>query len=146
MFKLSKLTLFVALALAIAMPAIAVDFTVVNEKTIVWDPVTKTDGGLDIPAGDTVKYQVWLVMDGAAKDTAIKAGPELDATQYTITFSTEGRWLVGVEAIRIPEASPADVRKSAISWSDSTDPAVVANPFGFIYFEAPAPVGGLGSN
>lgn len=130
--------------LVVSLPAQAVDFTVVNQKTISWAPVTKTTEGNDIPAGDTIKYQVWLVQDQAAKDTAIKVGPELDVTSYTITFTAEGRWLVGVEAIRIPAASTDDVRRAPITWSDSDDTALVPAPFGFIYFEAPAQVGGLG--
>lgn len=142
--KFMQLLILAIIGLVISLPAQAVDFTVVNQKAISWAPVTKTTEGTAIPTGDTIKYQVWLVKDQAAKDTAVKVGPELDATTYTITFTAEGRWLVGVESIRIPEASPTDIRRAPITWSDSDDTALVPAPFGFIYFEAPAQVGGLG--
>lgn len=144
MKKLSQLFAILIIGLAFVVSAQAVDFTVVNQKAISWQAVTKTSEGTDIPAGDTIKYQVYLVLDGAAKDTAVKVGPELDVTEYTITFTNEGRWLVGVETIRIPADSPEDVRKAPITWSDSTDLTLVPAPFGFIYFEPPAQAGGLG--
>lgn len=122
----------------------AVEWTVANQSTIAWDAVTKTSGDKDIPAGDTLKYQVYIVGETADKATAVKVGPELDTLEYTITFTDEGRWLAGVESIRTPAASPADIQKSSISWSDSLDVVAVPVPFGFIFFETPAVVGGLG--
>ena len=135
----------ICLMLALAVPAAhAVDWSVVNEKTISWTPVTATSEGNDLAAGDIIKSQVYIVKDGDGKTTAVKVGPQLTALEYTITFSNEGRWLVGVQSIRIPVASPSDIQEGIITWSDVDDVALVPVPFGFIFFEPPGQVGGLG--
>lgn len=132
------------LLLAVSVPAHAVDWSVVNEKTITWTKVTVTSGGDPLPVGDIIKFQVYIVKDGADKATAVKVGGQIGALEYTITFSDEGRWLVGVQSIRIPIASPTDIQEGVITWSDVVDVALVPVPFGFIFFEAPGQVGGLG--
>lgn len=129
--------------LFIAGSANAIDWTVANQSTIAWIPVTKTSSGLDMPEGDQIKYEVYIVKEGADKQTAIMVG-ETTESEFVVTFDQEGRWLAGVKTIRSPALSPEDIKKSAITWSDVIDPAVVPVPFGFVFFETPADPGGLG--
>ena len=124
--------------------AMAIEWTVANQSTIAWDAVTKTSEGKDFQTGDVIKYQVYIVNQGAAKDTGVKIGAEVTALEYTITFPTEGVWLSGVKSIRIPGSSKTNIQESTITWSDNTDTTLVPVPFGFIYFAPPARVGGLG--
>lgn len=129
-----------------AMPADkaqAIEWTVANQSTIAWDAVTETTEGKPFPVGDEILYGVYIVEEGKPKIDAIKLG-ETDQIEYTITFTQEGRWLTGVETIRIPAASPADRQVSSKLWSDAIDVVAVPTPFGFVYFAAPKSVGGLG--
>jgi hypothetical protein len=139
-----SILLAILILLSFTISAHAVEWTVANQSTIAWDAVTQTVEGKNFPAGDIVKYQIYIVGETADKGTAVKSGGEITALEYTITFDTEGRWLAGVQSIRIPEASPTDIQKSVISWSDSLDVVLVPVPFGFIFFETPAQVGGIG--
>jgi hypothetical protein len=132
-----------AMAAMEADEAKAIEWKVTNQSTIAWDAVIETTEGNPFPAGDEILYGVYIVEEGKPKADAIKLD-ETDQLEYTITFASEGRWLTGVETIRIPAASPADRQLSSISWSDSTDVVAVPTPFGFVYFAAPKSVGGLG--
>jgi len=136
------LTLSLSLTLS-ALPAGAVTWTVANQSTIAWNEVVQTSEGKPFTEGDVIKYGIYIVDENKPKAEATKLG-ETEALEYTITFTEEGRWLIGIEAIRIPVASPTDRQLSAKTWSDSTDVAAVPVPFGFVYFAAPAEVGGLG--
>lgn len=110
-----------------------------NQKTIAWDAVTKLSDGVNIPAGDTVKYQVW---SKRGTDAAVKVGGEITATQLTVTFTAEGRYLIGAQAIRYP-AGETIGQSSAITWSDSTDVVAVPVPFGIVYYVLPAGIKNL---
>lgn len=137
-------TMFLAALAAMEAPeAQAVTWTVANQSTVAWNAVTETVEGKPFATGDEVKYAVYIVEEAKPKTDAIKLG-ETDQIEYTVTFETEGKWLVGVQSIRIPVASPTDRQVSSIIWSDVTDVTFVPVPFGFIYFAAPKPVGGLG--
>ena len=116
----------------------ATDWVQTNQATAAWDAVTTLADGKPVPATDTVKYQVWTKRES---DAPVKVGGEITATQLTITFSAEGRYTIGVQAIR---TSPnfTEPQASAVSWSD--DPLVVAtNPFGVVYIVPPAKPKGL---
>lgn len=138
------LTAMVALGAMGANDAAAdVTWTVANQSTIAWDAVTQTTEGNPFATGDEIKYAVYIVEEGKPKSDAVKLD-ETDKIQYTITFTQEGRWLVGVESIRIPAASPTDRQVSSKIWSDAIDVVSVPTPFGFVYFAAPKPVKGMG--
>lgn len=110
-----------------------------NQATVEWDAVTKRSDGSAIPAGDTVKYQVWSRLGTAG--TPAKVGAEITATQLVISYSVEGRYFAGVQAIRYPVGETAGVA-SAVSWS--SDPLVCAGgtAFGIVYYlPLAAPVG-----
>lgn len=116
--------------------AIAQTWFPANQKTVAWDPVTTLGDGSTVPAGDAVKYQVWT---RRGTDPAVKVGGEIAGTQLTITFTAEGRYLVGVQAIRYPQGETVG-QSSAINWSDSTDVAMVPSPFGIVFYAPPAGV------
>jgi len=141
MFK--KLSIALVLTLLLTGAALgAPSWTVANQSTVGWDAVTKLADDTPIPAGDTVTYRVHIKKDGTAGDGTQLT--ETAALEYTITFTAEGRWLIGIQAVRAPEANPEDLQKSTIIWSDNADPLLVPVPFGFIYYLTPAEPGGFG--
>ena len=143
MFKKLSITLIFFLTLLLTTVALgATTWTVANQSTVGWDAVTKLADDTPIPAGDTVTYRVHIKKDGTAGDGTQLT--ETAALEYTITFTAEGRWLIGIQAVRAPEANPEDLQKSTIIWSDNADPLLVPVPFGFIYYLTPAEPGGFG--
>jgi hypothetical protein len=102
-----------------------------NQGTLAWDAVTQLADGSAIPAGAVIKYLVWRRVYSVS--TGEKVGGEIDATQQTITFSTEGSWLVGVQAIRYIDGTPSPTE---ISWSDNTAVCKDGVSFGFKSFLA----------
>ena len=140
---LKKLSIALVLTLLLTSAAIgAVTWTVANQSTVQWEKVTLLTDDSPIPTGDTVTYRVFIKKDGTAGDGTQVT--ETAALEYTITFPYEGRWLVGIQAVRAPEANPTDLQKSIIVWSDNADPLLVPVPFGFIYYLTPAEPGGFG--
>ena len=111
-----------------------------NQATVAWDPVDTLTTGDPLPATDTVDYNIYT------QDTHYNSAPVLVAegvtdTQYVLTFQTEGRHLVGVQAVRHcrdPDGTEWASSPSTISWSD--DPVVCNNgeTFGIMYLINPA--------
>jgi len=78
-------------------------------------------------------YDVYTVPATADKVDAVKV-TRVASPQATITFSTEGRFFLGVQSVRI--ITPGEEIVSEITWSDV--PAGTANqPFGVVYYAAP---------
>jgi hypothetical protein len=121
--------------------AYAIEWLPTNQKTIGWNVVTKLVDGNDIPAGDTIQYQVYKVADGANKDTAVKLGSPITALQAVITLTTEGKWLVGVSAERM--RGGVLISQATITWSDMIDVTYVPVPFGFVFYIPTEGVRGL---
>jgi len=109
-----------------------------NQATVGWDQVTTMDNGQPLPAGDVVKYTVYLTQD-MSKVTYDIVAEDIEVTQQILTFTSEGRYLWGASASRWVDGEL--VGMSAISWSD--DPEAAEVPFGFVRFGAPADVRGL---
>lgn len=95
-----------------------------NQKTLSWDAVTTliTDTGeVQIPEENVVKYRVYIapydeVTNGPGE--AIEVGVT-EETQYTITFGSEGKYLLGVRSERYLNADETEpVSTSEISWSN----------------------------
>jgi len=109
-----------------------------NQVTVAWDPVTLPDG-----APGALTYDVYTVPATADKVDAVKV-TRVASPQATITFSTEGRFFLGVQSVRIitlgeelvSEITWSEEIVSEITWSDV--PAGTANqPFGVVYYAAP---------
>ena len=101
-----------------------------NQATVAWDAVTTLTNDDPVPEGDIVKYKVWLknaVTGGEPVDLA-----EVAELEYTITLNTEGRYFVGVSALRY---SSEDIllNESIICWSDVIE-CTAEGPFGIQYF------------
>ena len=116
-----------------------------DQATIAWDAVTTLSNGSAIPVGDTVQYEIYLSNDGL---TGTSVGTT-SALQYTLTFTGEGIFFVGIGARRIPSGIvPANCNDqtcpiSSITWSNSTNTAAVPVPFGFVNYLPPKSVTGL---
>ena len=116
-----------AIGLVLASVSIAQEFHIADRATINWDQ----DLG-NIPAAE-IKWNVY--MTNAVTDPG-KANPAKIATAigkpYTIVFSVEGKYYVGVSAVRIIDGSV--IGETDILWAD-TQTDVPA--FGFKYFTLP---------
>ncbi|RPJ12062.1 MAG: hypothetical protein EHM36_00170 [Deltaproteobacteria bacterium] len=135
--KLKCLT--ACLILFLAIPCIALgavsQWKTANQVTLQWKPATTLVDGTPLPAGYSVVYKVFIKSDGStATPTEVAT---VTAAQATITFTSEGRYVLGIQTIRL-DSSGAVVSEAPISWSD--DPALVRNgvTFGAMYFIAPS--------
>jgi len=106
-----------------------------NQVTLAWDAVPKV-----LTTDQANKYQVYSRNDLVSSGTRI--GGEITATQLLISFSTEGRYYLGVESIRYPAGETVGIRSICKAWSN-----VAAdtnnNPFGVMFFAVPGSPGGL---
>lgn len=118
--------------------AMAMDWMSVNQSTIAWDPSTLEGGGA-VPDGDQLLYRVYTRPLGSTEQTMV--GETAD-TKFTVTFSTEGRFVVGVQAVRIPQGETTEY-VSRITWSDAEDITYVPDPFGIVYYLNPSDPKGL---
>jgi hypothetical protein len=101
-----------------------------NQVTVAWDAVTVTSG--------TVSYNVYIRPE--AGGTPILTNPKVSATQATVTFTTEGRYYLGVSSVRT--VGGVDVESSTISWSSDPSVTFQAQTFGVQYLvPPPSPVG-----
>ncbi len=125
---LSVLSLFVG-----SSDAGAVDTWVsADQTTVKWDASTGNIDGTPFEAGVVIEYRVFI--DKVAKSDPIQVwqGEELQAS---ITMPKQGRYLVGLQALKIIDGEIEAVSETV--WSD--DPAVVGTPgtFGVVYFKNP---------
>jgi hypothetical protein len=134
-------TLFISIVavLIVAVFAIdsnAIDWKKTNQATVAWDAVSVLGDGTALPAGDVVKYRVYLANEKTDPD---KANPsklgETDLLQYTITLNTEGRFWVGVQSVRYDSAG-VELEVSDINWSD-TNGEYTPVPFGIFHHVPP---------
>jgi hypothetical protein len=103
-----------------------------NQVTVAWDASTK------IAPTDVVKYQLYMRTGTTGDGTAV--GVETEAVQALVTFSTEGRYYLGVKAIRYPAGETIGIPSLTTSWSNVAADTNNA-PFGVIYYAAPiAPI------
>ena len=131
-----KLALMVLVLFVLApMVALAQTWYTANQATVAWDPVPP------VATGDTIKYQVYTRV--GTTGTPVKVGNEITATQLAITFSVEGRYYVGVDAVRYPSGETAGIRSATISWSSNAADCSSAGPFGIVFYVAPAAATGL---
>ncbi|MGB2828564.1 MAG: hypothetical protein WBC50_10290 [Dehalococcoidales bacterium] len=101
-----------------------------NQVTVQWDAVTELSNGDPVPAGDIIRYKVWLknaVTGGEPVELA-----EIAELEYTITLNTEGKYFAGVSALRYTSENIL-LNESTISWSDVAE-CTAEGPFGIQYF------------
>jgi len=131
-----------AFLFSVAAFAQQVNWHVTNQVTVVWDAPTTLSNGNPIPSDNSLKYRVYIKRDAPDAQAQEVTTDPISETQYTITLSEEGRYFVGVRALRF-DANDTQISESAISWSN--DPNVVANgeEFGVQYFVPPSPADGI---
>lgn len=122
---LSMFVLIITLQLAHA-----TDWHTANQVTIAWDQSYDIEGGT-IPT-DQVTWDVFVAnaITDPDKTNPVKVGSATE-NEYTLTLNTEGKYTVGVQAVRTVEGEV--LKSSTITWSDE-DPS----PFGIKYFIIPA--------
>jgi len=104
-----------------------------NQATVAWDESTALVNGDPIPAGDIVRYKIYL-SDGVGNRTELE---ETDNSQATITFTNEGQFFVGVSSLRYDQENNL-LSESPITWSN-VEPS---EPFGFVFWQMLAePIG-----
>ncbi len=137
-WRLPVLFLSLLFLTVVATSGQAQDWRRTDQATVAWDPVTTLVTGDPIPTTDTVKYEVWRVREALKDDpNAPIYIEETDQAQYTITFTEEGKWFVGIVSVRYVNGVDR-VRGETISWS--WDVAVAPSPFGIVYYVGPAGV------
>ena len=94
----------------------SVEYT--NQVTIAYDEV------LPIEITDIISYQVWI----DSSMTGIVMIGETDLLQYTITFTQEGEYIIGVNTKRIV-AITGDIVYSEMNWSNVNG---MNTPFPFV--------------
>lgn len=131
------------LILGLAVLAWAADvFYPTNQGTLEWDAVTTMTNGLPVPATDAMAYNVFIKNEATAVETKANATDIVTPT-YTITFANEGKYRVGIQAVRIIKTGGVETGRSvsAIAWS--SDPLAVSagQTFGFEFYTPPkAPI------
>ena len=131
--KLLKAGLFCFLAMFLFYQlTYAQDWKTLRSAKVAWDAVTQDIDGNALPATDTIKYEVILSNQLDKEQTSILwTGPE---TTTTITLTAEGKFYLGVRAVRF--RADEKIGQSEISWSDDPE-ATGGTPFGLVYFIIP---------
>lgn len=107
-----------------------------NQVSVAWDPVeTNVDGE---PITGTISYKIYYRTALSEVEAFVATTTD---TRYTFTFTVEGRYYMGVRAVR--NVDVVEIGSSIISWSDNPAVCQDGKIFGAQYFKLPSPVGGL---
>ena len=137
------LALFLMVGVAFAQPG---NWRVPDQATIDWGAITVLENGNPLPADNTIEYAIYLSLYPLTGDPQDYENQPLVGTTsnltYTLTFTDEGSWVVGVQPIR-KDSDGNEVSRSNISWS--SDPAAVldGNTFGWAVWYKPGNVSDL---
>ena len=137
---MKRLIAIIALTI-IAVPALAAigaaqTWHTANQVTVGWDAVPKVD-----PTDSPIKYQVYIKFQNTTA-APVAVGNEIEALQQTVSFSTEGRYYLCVEAVRYPAGETQPLR-SDLSCSHDAASCAGGVPFGVKFFTNPGKPGGL---
>jgi hypothetical protein len=131
---LKRLFVIVITATAITTITAAADvlWQTANQLTVAWDPPATLKDDLPIPPGSTLQYQLYLRTDPAGQPT--KTGQPTAGTTATVTFTTEGRFDIGVSTLRLVDGQL--VNESDIAWSNDASAVDAGIIFGVVYYSA----------
>jgi hypothetical protein len=129
-----KKFLILVTLLCAALTCSAQETIVANAVVVAWDAVTTLVDGTQLPAGDSVDYEVLIALN---KDVPIIKG-RTDQLEFSIVFDQEGTYFIGVRAIRIHNSEESI---SEIAWSD--DIQYAPNPFVVLYLLPPSNPDGI---
>ena len=136
-------SLVIILILSVAFNVGALEWKTTNQATVEWDIKTDIVPGTPIPAGNEIRYNVYLANSITDPDHAnpVKLTTEpITATSFLVTLGGEGKYHVGVSAVRYDNGELVD--ESSINWSDVNGEAT-PNPFGIRYYVPMSNVKGL---
>jgi hypothetical protein len=122
---MKRLLIGFIVTLLVASAAWAQVWHTTNQATVKWDPVTELSDGTPLPAGDVIKYDIYMVnaVTDPGKANPVKVAENIEATQHTLTLGVEGRFLLGITAKRVVDNEV--VAESEVGWTD--DPEIVAD-------------------
>ena len=102
-----------------------------NQATIGWDASTELVNGNPVPSDNVVKYRVWKKNSDGTGITVVES--DIVNTQYTFTFAEEGKFFLGVSALRY-SASEELLDESSVCWSDLVECVFNGETFGVRYY------------
>jgi len=120
----------------------ALDWHTANQATVGWSEVTTLAGGNPIPAGSTITYQTYLANAVTDPDKTNPSDTGIVTTNEKIyTLGTEGKYYVGVQALRNVDSETLE--SSTIAWSDIAEFCLDGITFGLRFYLIPDNVEGL---
>ena len=134
---MKKVIVTLLISLVFVVSALSIEWKTANQATVQWDAVTTLSDGNPVPSDNSVKYRVYLanaVTDPDKTNPSLLTTNPISALEYIITLNTEGKYYIGVSAVRYDStgAEIADT-ESDINWSD-TNGESTPNPFGLVYY------------
>jgi hypothetical protein len=134
---MKKVIVTLLISLVFVVSALSIEWKTANQATVQWDAVTTLSDGNPVPADNSVKYRVYLanaVTDPDKTNPSLLTTNPISTLEYIITLNTEGKYYIGVSAVRYDStgAEIADT-ESDINWSD-TNGESTPNPFGLVYY------------
>ena len=112
-----------------------------DSLSVDWTAPTTLIDGSPIPVGDIIKYNLYIkdAINPQAIEELIVSN--LMVQTYLVKFTKEGRFFIGVCAVRYI-GGITYIGESIIAWS--SDPVyTLNNPFGGVYYISPSPPTGL---
>lgn len=135
-----SIIVFLMVCLFAATPVIAdVNWHLANQTTVGWDAVTTLSDGTVVPPAQ-VSYKVFLAKLIDKTDMS-EVGTAIVNQEFTVTLTSEGKWYVGIRAVRTVDN--VVITSSNISWSDDPIACQDGNTFGIMLYMGPANVTGL---
>ena len=106
-----------------------------NAINVGWDIVEK------IVDTDIIKYQLYTM---SLNDGDISMyGEEVSTNESVIKFSKEGKYYIGVRAVRYPKGELMGINSESVSWSNDAAVCVDNDIFGVTYYVSPSNVLGI---
>jgi hypothetical protein len=139
-YLFAALISFVLGLLVVAVAVVyAQEWHTANQITITWDTVTTLANEAPVPESSVVGYRVWLVNAETDPDklTPAQLPGEISEPTYTITMNTEGRYFVGVQALRMGQDGTV-LGESNIVWTDNPEIVAGGATFGLQHYIPPA--------
>ena len=134
---MKKLFIIVLFAAMIVVPGLSLGQTWynTNQATLLWGAVVTLDEDIPLPAGETMYYHAYL-KKGSADSVPIKVSSDpFEALEYTFTFEEEGKYFMGVSAVRVLEGEEYE---SPVAWSHNEIDCRNNEAFGILYIVTPA--------
>lgn len=132
MKKWVLIVLMVVLAVGVAL---AQSWVTGSQVTFSWNAVAP------IEPTDVITYQVYIKDSVSGTPTAY--GAPIAGTQQLVQFTTEGRFYLCVQTLRLPQGEAAPIPSERLACSDVATDTQSGVPFGVAYFVQPASAGGL---